>query len=381
MIVIKRKSYLLWAMGLGILLLIFTSTYLGVIKKEKVFYSNRVAVLAYHNIDDLLQNPITITIAQFRSQLDYLRTQGFTFIKYEQFKHFLAGGEVPPNAVLVTFDDGYSSFVKSAQLILTQEKIPAINFIITHFLTNPSEGKATYLTSSDIRGVTDRSFVFQCHTDNLHRKVDGYSYLTQRLVINGVKESEYDYHFRIKSDTAACREKLGSLQSNEVDSMAYPYGDYDDTLIPILRQEGIRYAFTVQQGLVDRQNDKMKLPRINAGSPWVTPETLKNNIINAIPCFDPPFNEIPLRDIVQQLDGKVTPTPDHSLILEIDHRKWLIRNSNRAELVEQLEEQTIIFDRSLVTKDHKTYIDLGDLQRLVTRKIKYVKETRRFQLN
>ncbi len=57
----------------------------------------------------------------------------------QQFIAFLNGkNTVPPDAVVLTFDDGYQSFYKYAYPALKDQDMTATNFIIVDYLgTNP----------------------------------------------------------------------------------------------------------------------------------------------------------------------------------------------------------------------------------------------------
>lgn len=70
----------------------------------------RVSIIMYHYIRDLEHSrypAITgLDAALFRRQLDFLR-HNFTIIRMEELLAALAGGNLPDNAALLTFDDGY----------------------------------------------------------------------------------------------------------------------------------------------------------------------------------------------------------------------------------------------------------------------------------
>jgi|GEM_PF-6993860 len=55
---------------------------------------------------------------------------------------------------------------------------------------------------------------------------------------------------------------------------AYPYGAYTPELVRILHTAGYRYLFTVIKGVNTRGQDPAHIYRINAGSPWISPERL-----------------------------------------------------------------------------------------------------------
>ena len=59
---------------------------------------------------------------------------------------------------------------------------------------------------------------------------------------------------------------LEDLIGKEVISFAYPKGAWNETLKEEVRQQGFRYAVTIQEGLVSDHSDWLALPRI-----WISP--------------------------------------------------------------------------------------------------------------
>ena len=51
----------------------------------------------------------------------------------------------------------------------------------------------------------------------------------------------------IRREIGECRDVLEQLFSRKVVGMAYPYGTYDDRVIRIAKEEGVRYSRTVEE--------------------------------------------------------------------------------------------------------------------------------------
>lgn len=253
---------------------------------SSVYYTDKVAVLAYHHIDDNRSGDVTITSKRFREQLSDLRNRGYQFITLKEFRSFMKGASVPPNAVLVTFDDGYESFYTKAFPILKEMHVPAVNFVVTKDLEHPEQTSIPSLSREEIRRMVSdmKEIEVECHSDSLHALApDGGPLLTSRLSLPaGGFESDEQFDRRIVGDTRRSVDKLQALNDGPVDAYAYPFGAYTPRSIQQLRQAGIQYAFTTQSGLAERDDAPFEIPRINAGSPYVFANSIHNIIIHKL---------------------------------------------------------------------------------------------------
>ena len=293
------RSFIFLIIGLSLMIPAFA-------KEKQIWYRDQVAVLMYHHIHDKDKSTATITTALFQSQLEYLLNHGYHFINLDQFKSFLSGAPIPDNAVLVTFDDGYESFHQNAFPILQKLKIPAVNFVITGTLAHPDANYLHNLSRAEIEDISSKTneIQFQCHTDNLHGKSpQGGALLTTQIIINGQKESLTQYKQRILQDTQTCIQSLNGLQNHTVEFLAYPYGIYSPLAENLLQQAGIHYAFTVIPEITTRQVNLMQIPRINAGSPWITPQSLHHTIIRRVVSISHPYDQVNVKQIIDQIGG------------------------------------------------------------------------------
>lgn len=273
--------------GLWLLIVVLLWLTPGIFQQAPlIVYKDRVSVIAYHHIDDQSVGDVTIKTELLREQLTDLLQRGYHFISLTQFKEYVAGGPVPPNAVLVTFDDGYQSFYTRAYPILKELNIPAVNFVITKDLEQPLRSLIPSLSKDEIRQMTQEmaGIDVQCHTDSLHdRAPNGGALFTTKLTnAQGVVETEQQFEQRIMDDTQLCRKKLGELYNRPIDSFAYPFGIYDARSADLLNRSGIHYAYTTVSGIASRNMDLMQIPRINAGSPFVKANSLNNLIIQRL---------------------------------------------------------------------------------------------------
>lgn len=90
----------------------------------------RPVILMYHAIDDDSFDPwgLSVSPANFQAQMEWLAV-GRTVLPLEEFAQRHAKGQLPPDAVAVTFDDGYASVGETAVPLLERMRLPATIFI------------------------------------------------------------------------------------------------------------------------------------------------------------------------------------------------------------------------------------------------------------
>lgn len=274
-------TLLLTALGIGLLAPMLQAS------RSTDYYKGQVAVLMYHHVDETAESSSTVTPRLFRAQLELLKQRKYHFITMDEFLKFMDGtADVPGNAVLVTFDDGYESFYTKAYPILRELQVPAVNFVITGDLEHPKETYIPSMSREEIRSMLSESpqlVSFGCHTNAMHDKLpSGEAALIGRATQNGQKETTEAYKERVLSDTKTCLAKLSELTAKPVNTMAYPFGITNPAATALVAQAGVRYAFTITPDMATRKADLLRIPRINAGSPNITPEGLYKTILHRI---------------------------------------------------------------------------------------------------
>lgn len=349
--------------------------------QDNIMFKDQVAVIMYHHIHDKDKSSATVTSKLFKDQLVYLKDKGYRFITLKEFESFLAGGSVPNNAVLVTFDDGYKSFYEYAYPILRELQVPAVNFIITEVLDNPLGWAIPFMSQQEIKELTipDSDFIdAQCHTDSLHSKTaEGSPYLTTQLKSNESIETENEYKARIVKDTKTCISKLLALHGKPVDFLTYPFGAYNELAAQLVREGGIRYAFTIVPEMTTRDADPMQIPRINAGSPYITPQSLHNTIIRRVVAVDHPFNEVPLSETIRQLGGQVIEQGEPALQIHFQQKIFMARVNDTLVMTNQ---ETIQLKKPIVKKANDYYIHLDDLQRMLDKELVFNPNTNKYSV-
>lgn len=204
--------------------------------------TNGIAVLLYHNFYDAGagesgKDNSWIEISQFEQQIKYLKGQNYYLAKWDEINQYLDGEKVfPTKTVVITIDDANESFFRLAYPVLKQYEMKATAFVVT-----------SWNKANTLQKYTD--FInFESHSHNMHQKsCDG----QQNGAILCIQEKE------ALEDLAKSKTALG--RSN---AFAYPFGNYDDRAMRLVKNAGFSMAFTEEQGKIKPYMEKFQLPRI-----------------------------------------------------------------------------------------------------------------------
>jgi poly-beta-1,6-N-acetyl-D-glucosamine N-deacetylase len=245
---------------------------------KHINYYDKVAILTYHHIAPEESN-YTISPERFRSHLQALKVNHYNVISVEDFIGFLQNKKrVPPNAVVITFDDGYESFYQYAYPELKKQKMTATNFLIVNNINNPFL-KPSFLKWNEIIEMKKEGFSFYSHTFNSHSFViDPNGKQVATLTNHLYKKSEHrmeneeEYKQRILNDLDMADRVLKEKLGNPINLLCFPYGIYSKEVIKLGEQVGIQYFFTGREGFNSRNEKEIK--RITVGSPNITATVL-----------------------------------------------------------------------------------------------------------
>ncbi len=251
------------------------------------YYTDKAAILMYHHFHD---NETTATISKehFEQQLHYLQDKGYNFISLEQLIAFLENrGDIPANAVVLTFDDGYESTYEYAYPFMKKEKIPATFFLIAKHI-GAKTGEIPKLTWKEIGEMQAAGFDFQSHSYDAHQFITSSSIglkgdaLTNSQFLPNSKryENNDEYTNRIYEDLLTARTTLEKSLQKKVIFLSPPYGAQNSMVESIAGKAGYKYLLTAEYGVVDKTSQPTSLKRINAGQAGIDGERLHQLIVD-----------------------------------------------------------------------------------------------------
>lgn len=181
------------------------------------------------------------SIQSVREQLQFLWENGYVTLSMDELYEWLNGNiDVPKKSVVLTSDDGKDDF-----FVLLQPELHKYGFIATSFVITSYRKNIPYkLTLPNIE--------LHSHTHNMHRgEVAKGGIPDNRGMMQGVSVAE---------GVADMQQSIDILNGSKY--FAYPFGTFGGNSKEILRQTGIRLAFTTQYGVVRRGQDPLQLPRV-----------------------------------------------------------------------------------------------------------------------
>lgn len=248
---------------------------------QKIHYVDRAVVLMYHHFDGKEQGA-TISATRFESHLSMLEQEGFNVVCIDELAAFLKGqGKLPPNAVVITMDDGYESNYTVAYPMLQRRGWPATVFMIVSDVgvVRPWSSKLTW---EQMEEMAENGFAFYSHTYDSHYYVQ--DYLGRNLPVLVAREpgeSVESYRDRVFGDIHLSRGLLIEHLGGEGEHFSLPYGAGNQDVLDLAQKAGYKYVWTIEPKAVTRDSNPMALGRANAGSPWIDAEGLKKIILEA----------------------------------------------------------------------------------------------------
>lgn len=196
----------------------------------------QVPILCYHQFtrDKKGRSKMVVPEHEFREQMKYLYTNGYTVIPLADVGQFIRGNkELPDKAVVITIDDGYRSYMEIALPILSEYNFPSTMFVYPEFV-----GAGIALKWRDVVALNEHPLVdIQSHSkthDSLSRRPLG--------------ESDEDYYKRLTSELVHAEQIITKRTGNQINQFAYPYGNSSLKLVDMLKENEYDLAVTVERG-------------------------------------------------------------------------------------------------------------------------------------
>jgi peptidoglycan/xylan/chitin deacetylase (PgdA/CDA1 family) len=222
--------------------------------------SANIPIMMYHRVvpfkPSVSRHGIWILEEQFERQMLSLKNRGFSPITFEYYHRFLKGGiNLPARPIILTFDDGYEDNYIYAFPILQKFGYPAVIFSVTNWYNRSNfwdadEPQVPLMTKSQITEMARTGIEFGSHTINHRHLNECFPKLIEKELDNSRKDLE-------------------DLLGKEIISLAYPYGEINETIKMIACDTGYSFGIATDSGPHFLPEDFYQIRRIQI-FPWTS---------------------------------------------------------------------------------------------------------------
>ena len=253
------------------------------VANEAPWPKNHVLGIAYHDVDDKDPDQAVVAVRTERliEQLAWLRENGYQPVSVDQVlsARKKGGPDLPPKAVMLSFDDGYASFYTRVMPVLRAYKWPALLAPVGTWVDTPLDKpvdfagtprkRSEFLTWDQVREVSQSGLVeIAAHTDANHKGILAnpqgnlepaattrrYDPVAKRY------ETEAEFQARQRVDILAISEKIRKVTGKKPRVWVWPYGAASGTTLQIVDDQDYEMALTLEDGL-DTLDTLMNSPR------------------------------------------------------------------------------------------------------------------------
>jgi peptidoglycan/xylan/chitin deacetylase (PgdA/CDA1 family) len=229
----------------------FVLKYLGAFG-ERIKRKTLPPILTYHSIDTS-GSVVSVSPGEFAWQMRYLKEFGFETMLLRDYLADLSAKRFTSGRVaVITFDDAFRNVHEHAVPTMQEFGFTGTVFVPTaHVGGNPDWRIESGLHMSPLMGwgelgdVLERGFDIQSHTHS-HRSL---------AALNA---------HEIEQELEQSREAILTNLKHEVDLLAYPYGDHNDTVVDQLKKAAFKGAVSVEFGLNPPGTNPFRLKRVGS---------------------------------------------------------------------------------------------------------------------
>ena len=236
--------------------------------------ANSYVSLCYHDIRDDVdgvvdKDQMAVSTDNLIAQFEWLKAHNYTPISLDDVVAANQGRrQLPENAFLLTFDDGYKSFYTHVLPLLEQYNYPAVVALVGKWLETPAGqtvsygGKDTkprefFMSPEEIKSISQSKLVeIASHSHNLHRGILANPQGNAQPAAISVEyfagqnnyEKEEQYRQRIFKDLQKNRRFIRQLTGKNPRAIVWPYGAFSKLSNEIAKSTGHQISLTLESG-------------------------------------------------------------------------------------------------------------------------------------
>ena len=207
----------------------------------------------YHRFNENKYPSTNIRMEVFKKHMEIIKEKNYNFLNPKNFDRDFHKVKISKE-ILVTIDDGFSSFYEHAWPYLKEKKIPFILFISTE-----SVGKNGYMNWEQINEIEKENFAF----------IGNHSHSHEYLL-----EFNFD---KFKNDILKSIEIFENKLGYNPIYFSYPFGEFSLEQTSFIKKH-FKYGFGQHSGVIDVNKNPYELPRFPINEKYGEIERFKFNI-------------------------------------------------------------------------------------------------------
>jgi biofilm PGA synthesis lipoprotein PgaB len=218
-------------------------------------------VLCFHDVSSEPDSSVeTVTPDALRAHIVSLRKAGWTFRTVGGLRsYYETWNRLPDKTAVLTFDDGYSSFLTEVMPILREENVPADLAVISGYVDDPPADMPPFMGWDELRQlarnglveVVSRSHMLPMYGVTNPQGHSAPAVSSRLYFLNEHRyESRDEYRERILKDLTLSRARMREMLGVDVDVLAWPYGEHNDVAREVARAVGFRTTLGLEGSCV-----------------------------------------------------------------------------------------------------------------------------------
>ncbi|HEX7816132.1 poly-beta-1,6-N-acetyl-D-glucosamine N-deacetylase PgaB [Dyella sp.] len=226
-------------------------------------------VLCYHDVRDdvnpvLDHDPDAISTDHLISHLDWLKAHNYHMVSLDEVLAAEQGGKpLPPDAVLLTFDDGLESFYTRVYPLLRAYNFPAVQALVGSWIDMPAGktmpynggtcGRDCFLSWDQVREMQKSGLVeYASHTWGMHEGIVGNpqgNLMPAAVTLRNDSQAGYEnddaYIARVRSDLRHSADEIAEHTGKRPRAIVWPYGAYTRVGTKVAAEEGMPVSMSL----------------------------------------------------------------------------------------------------------------------------------------
>lgn len=249
--------------------------------------ANSAVILQYHHVSNDTPAATSISPELFAAHMAYVEELGYKVVPLSELVLSLREGKViDQDAVVITFDDGYTNNMAAIKSEIAPRGWPFTIFVAPLLVDQRIQG---YMSWDELNELKD-----------LGGELSNHSWEHNHLAAKLPNESEEAWLARFRDDLLKAEARIEAMTGESHRILAYPYGEYSPEMFEVLSEEGFA-AVGQQSGAVGEFSELGHLPRFPFGGPYGTVEDFHTKVRT----LAMPVESVVLKDNGETLDSHI----------------------------------------------------------------------------